>query len=109
MDIDWSKTLVGENQGAIAISGGTNAPVIVKLTAYKATAEQVHSAQGCFGGLVGPISFLTADFSANMPVGGVRWEKLPDYSRVRAAMEVFPVTAAIILPPHPAPSLEYPV
>ena len=109
VDIDWSKAPVGETQGAITISGGTNSPVTVKLTAYKATAEQAREAQGCFGGLVGPISFLAADATVNIPVSGVRWEKLPDYGRVRAAMEVFPVTAATIQPPNPAPTLEYPV
>jgi hypothetical protein len=108
VDIDWSKAPVGQSQGAITISGSTNS-VTVKLTTNKATAEQAREAQGCFGGLVGPISFLAADFSANIPVGGVRWEKLPDYGRVSAAMEVFPVTADTIQPPNPAPTLEYPV
>ena len=108
VDIDWSKAPVGQAQGAITISGGTNS-VTVKLTANKATAEQAREAQGCFGGLAGPISFLAADATANIPVGGVRWEKLPDYGRVSAAMEVFPVTADTIQPPNPAPRLEYPV
>ncbi len=108
VDIDWSKAPVGQTQGAITISGITNS-VTVKLTANKATAEQAREAQGCFGGLVGPISFLAADATANIPVGGVRWEKLPDYGRVSAAMEVFPVTADTIQPPNPAPRLEYPV
>jgi hypothetical protein len=108
VDMDWSKAPVGQTQGAITISGGTNS-VTVKLTANKATAEQARQAQGCFGGLVGPISFLAADAAANIPVGGVRWEKLPDYGRVSAAMEVFPVTADTIQPPNPAPRLEYPI
>jgi hypothetical protein len=109
VDVDWSKAPVGQTQGAITISGGTNAPVTVKLTANKATAEQAREAQGCFGGLVGPISFLAADATANIPVGGVHWEKIPDYGRVSAAMEIFPVTADTIQPPNPAPRLEYPV
>ena len=109
VDIDWSKTPVGQAQGDITISGGTNSPVTVKLTVNKATAEQAREAQGCFGGLVGPISILAADATANIPVGGVRWEKLPDYGRVPAAMEVFPVTADTIQPPNPAPRLEYQV
>ena len=106
--IDWSKAPVGESQGAVTIGGVSNS-VIVKLTANKATAEQAGEAQGCFGGLVGPISFLAADATANVPVGNVRWEKLPDYGRVSAAMEIFPVTADTIQPPNPAPRLEYPV
>ena len=108
VDIDWSKAPVGQTQGAITISGGTNS-VTVKLTANKATAGQAREAQGCFGGLVGPISFLAADATANIPVGNMHWEKLPDYGRVSAAMEVFPVTADTIQPPNPAPRLEYPV
>jgi len=108
VDIDWSKAPVGQSQGAITISGISNS-VTVKVNATKATDEQAREAQGCFGGLVGPIAFLAADATANLPVGGVRWEKLPDYGRVAAAMEVFPVTADTIQPPHPAPRLEYPV
>jgi hypothetical protein len=108
VEVDWSKAPTGKSEGAITISDGTNS-VTVKLTANKATAEQTREAQGCFGGLVGPISFLAADATANIPVGGVRWEKLPDYGRVPVAMEVFPVTADTIQPPNPAPRLEYPV
>ena len=106
--VDWSKAPVGQTQGAVTINGGTNS-VTVNLTANKATAEQAHDAQGCFGGLVGPISFLACDATANIAGGGVRWEKLPDYGRVSTAMEVFPVTANTIQPPNPAPTLEYPV
>ncbi len=109
VDIDWNKAPVGETQGTITISGGTNTPVSVKVSAIKATAEQASEAKGCFGGLTGPISFLAADATANVPVGGVRWEKLPDYGRVSTAMEVFPVTADTIEPPNPSPRLEYPV
>jgi len=108
VDIDWSKAPVGQTQGAITISGGTNSVTVI-LTANKTTAEQERDAQGCFGGLVGPISFLAADVTANIPVGGVRWEELPDYGRVPVAMEVFPVTADTIQSPNPAPRLEYPV
>jgi hypothetical protein len=71
VDIDWSKAPVGQSQGAITISGVSNS-VTVKVTANKATAEQAREAQGCFGGLVGPISFLAADATANIPVNGVR-------------------------------------
>ena len=108
VDIDWNKAPVGQTQGTITITGGTNS-VTVTLTANKANSEQERDALGCFGGLVGPISFLAADATANIPVGNVRWEKLPDYGRVPAAMEIFPVTADTIEPPNPAPRMEYPV
>ena len=108
VDVDWSKTPAGASPGSITIAGISNS-VVVKLTASKATAEQAQAARGCFGSLTGPISFPTAAATANIPVGRVRWEKLPDYGRVSAAMEVFPVTAGTIQPPNPAPRLEYPV
>ena len=108
VNIDWDKAPAGQARGTIAISG-SGRPVTVKLTAVKATAAQAREAQGCFGGLTGPISILAADATANIPVGGMRWGKLPDYGRSPAAMEVFPVTAGTIQPPNPAPRLEYPV
>ena len=108
VNIDWNKAPAGQARGTIAISD-SGPPVAVELTAVKATAEQAREAQGCFGGLTGPISISPADATANIPVGGMRWEKLPDYGRGPAAMEVFPVTADTIQPPNPAPRLEYPV
>jgi hypothetical protein len=83
--------------------------VVVKLSATKATAEQSRQAQGCFGGLTGPIAFTADQAAKNVPAGNVRWEKIPDYGRGPSGMEVFPVTAATIRPPNPAPRLEYPV
>ena len=74
VDVDWGKAPVGQTHGTITISGDTNS-VNVTLTANKATIEQAREAQGCFGGLIGPISFLAADATGNIPVGGVRWEK----------------------------------
>ena len=108
VDIDWDKAPTGQARGTITISG-SGRPVTVKLTAIKATDEQAREAQGCFGGLTGPISIPAAEAAANIPVDGVRWEKLPDYGRGQAAMEIFPVTADTIQPPNPAPRLEYPV
>jgi hypothetical protein len=108
VDVYWSKAPVGRTPGVIIIGGSSNS-VTVKLTTVKASDQQAREAKGCFGGLVGPISFFASDATANIPVGGVRWEKLPDYGRGSAAMEVFPVTADTIQPPNPAPRLEYPV
>jgi hypothetical protein len=108
VDVDWNKAPVGQMEGAITINGSTNS-VTVKLTAIKAGADQVRESQGCFGGLIGPISFLAADATTNIPAGVARWESLPDYGRVSAAMEVFPVTTGTIQPPTSAPHLEYPI
>jgi hypothetical protein len=108
VDIDWSKAPAGQSEGAVTI-GGSTGTVVVKVSAAKATVEQSRQAQGCLGGLTGPIAFTADQAAKNVPVGNVRWEKIPDYGRGPSAMEVFPVTAAAIQPPNPAPRLEYPV
>ena len=79
------------------------------MTAIKASEEQAREAKGAYGGLVGPIAIAAEDATANVPVGDVHWEKIPDYGRGRSAMEVFPVTAASVEPGEEAPRLEYPV
>ncbi len=127
VNIDWDKAPVGETTGTVTIKGvqavrgahgcGAYGPCEstpsaiqkVKVTARKASEEQAREATGAFGGLVGPIAIAAGDATENVPVGNVRWESIPDYGRGRSGMEIFPVTAATILPPNPAPRLEYPV
>ena len=108
VDVDWSKAPVGESQGIVTVSGGSD-PVTIKVNLVKATPEQEQQAKGSFASLSGPIAFSPADATANVPVGNVRWEKIPDFGRVAAAMEIFPVTAESIQPGQPAPRLEYAV
>lgn len=106
VEIDWYMAPVGEVQGSVCISDSVSS-VTVNFTAVKATAKQEREAKGAFGGLVGPIAFLAADAIKNVPVDNVRWENIPDYGRGPSAMEVFPVTAETVIPPEPAPHLEY--
>ena len=108
VDVDWSRAPVGKGQGRVTLTG-TGAPVTVKVTALKAAPEQVRQAQGSFAAMAGPIAIAAADAGRNVPVAGVRWERIPDYGRGPSAMEVVPVTAATIQPPNPAPRLEYPL
>ncbi len=110
VEIDWSKIpKVGvEARGSITITGDA-APITIKVRATKATPDQVSQARGCFGGLFGPIAVAAQDASRNIPTAEARWEKIPDYGRGLSGMEVFPVTAASILPPKAAPCLEYPL
>ncbi len=108
ISIDWGKAPVGQAEGEIAIVDGGES-VTVKLVAQRATEGQLAQAKGCFGGLVGPIAIAPEQASENKDVKGVRWEAIPDYGRYTAGMEIFPTTADSILPPKPAPFLEYPV
>jgi hypothetical protein len=108
VDIDWKKAPAGQASGFISVTDGKETTRI-KVTAIKATAQQEKEARGAFGGLTGPIAIAASDANRNIPAGGTRWEAIPDYGRGRAAMDVFPVTAASVKPGEPAPRLEYDV
>jgi len=108
VEIDWAKLPAGVANGEITITG-TSVPVTVMVVAMKASDEQNTAANGCFASLNGPIAFAATAATRKTEVGGVRWETVPDYGRLDAAMAIYPVTAASILPPNPSPTLEYPV
>ena len=105
--IDWATAPEGESRGNIMISDGSHSET-VQVRAIRATDIQERDAKGCFGGLIGPIAMNASDAVVNMPAGNVRWEAIPDYGRVAAAMSIFPATAESVLPPQNAPVLEYP-
>ncbi len=108
VEIDWEKALTGTSTGMVSVKGKRGA-VDVTVRATKATDEQRREARGRFASLVGPIAIAADAAAANIQAGGVRWEEIPDYGRGASAMSVFPVTADSVLPPDPAPRLEYPV
>ena len=108
IEIDWQKAPVGESSGLISITGKCE-PVMVHIKSIKASEEQVRQARGRFASLAGSISIAVQDAAENIEVRGVKWEKIPDYGRGEYDMSIFPVTAKSVLPPQPAPQLEYPV
>jgi hypothetical protein len=108
VDIDWSKAPEGKSTATIEVSGNRD-KVEIKVPVVKATKEQQRQARGHFASLDGPIAISAADATTNTAVNGVSWQAIPDYGREAFALEVFPVTAASILPPNPAPKLEYPI
>jgi hypothetical protein len=108
VEIDWNMVPEGQVRGSIRITG-RRGDVTVGLKAVRATAQQTLEARGCFGGLIGPISFAAAAATKCTEAGKVRWERLPDYGRGTAAMTVFPVTAESSQPPAQAPEMEYPI
>jgi hypothetical protein len=107
VDIDWTKLPPGTATGYITVKGIQ--VVKVKVTALKAAPDEEAQAKDAFGGLIGPIAVAAADASRIVPVGSVRWEAIPDYGRLGAAMEVFPVTAPHVTRPSNSPRLEYDV
>jgi len=94
--------------GAVVVQG-TSGRQSIRVKAMKATPDQVKAAAGAFGSLAGPIAIAVDSATRNVAVDGVRWEAVPDYGRVKAAMTPMPVTARSFADPKTAPRLEYPV
>lgn len=110
VDIDWTKVPDGQSEGSIEVSSGDGSPAVsIAVSALKASADQTRAAKGCWGGLSGPFSIPADGFERNAPAGNVRWETIPDYGRVEAAMSIFPVNAPSIVDPAKAPRLDYPI
>ena len=106
VDIDWNQAPVGQSSGAIKIEGSPRSAE-VKVVITKLTAEDEQSARGSFGVMDGPIGINAQDAAANVAAGTVHWANIPDYGFGVSAMSIFPVTAASIEPPAPAPHLDY--
>jgi hypothetical protein len=106
VDIDWTKAPVGESTGTIVVESGERSDRI-QVSISKVSDNDFRAAQGAFAIVNGPIAFNAQDAVDNVAVGNVRWEKIPDYGPGISAMSIFPVTAASIQSPLPAPHMNY--
>lgn len=107
VEIDWAKAPTGAATGTISVRGNRGT-VVVKVPTIKATAAQALGAKGRFASLAGPIAIAAPD-GRRVAAAGANWVELPDYGRGASALSIHPVTAGSILPPAPAPAVEYPV
>lgn len=107
IDVDWAKAPVGKSKATIAVKGDTT--ISVRLDAVRATPQQEKDARGAFGGLAGAFAVPVTAFARSVPVGAVRWDTIPDFGRVKAAMSIFPVDAQSFPYPTRAPRLAYPI
>lgn len=117
VDIDWDKVPEGKSTATIRVSDGTvnvsdgvvSQRVSVRVNVEKLPTDKAHAAKGRWGSVSAAFSIPANGFGRNVPSGGARWDAIPDYGRVDAAMSIFPVDAAHIADPAQAPRLEYPI
>jgi len=107
IDVDWNRAPVGKAKATISVKGDTT--ITVWLDAVRATPQQEKDSHGAFGGLGRAFAVPVTAFTRSIPVGGVRWDAIPDYGRVAAALSIFPVDAPSFPDPMHAPRLEYPI
>ncbi|HEY6338667.1 MAG TPA: glycosyl hydrolase 115 family protein, partial [Candidatus Sulfotelmatobacter sp.] len=120
VSVDWGKAPKGSSTGYVSITrAGANAEA-VKVKAEASNPPQ--PARASLRGFVEADGYVSIEAehytrranshsSHQNSIGqdSPRWEKIEDYGRTLSGMTLFPVTAASILPPAPAPCLEYDV
>ena len=106
VSIDWNRVPRGDNSGTISISQRGGTTVQVHLQVLWPPTPSRDSLQG-FVEANHYVSIEAAQFSNKTSTGRIHWENIPNFGETLSGMTVFPVTAASILPPNIAPSLEY--
>jgi hypothetical protein len=104
--IDWNRVPRGENAGTVSISQRSGATIFVHLVASNPTRPSRKELQG-FVENNHYVSIEAAHFTNRTSEGAAHWTNLPDFGETLSGMTIFPVTAASVLPPQPAASLEY--
>ncbi|MGB8480416.1 MAG: glycosyl hydrolase 115 family protein [Acidobacteriaceae bacterium] len=104
--IDWNQVPPGDNAGIISISQRSGQTIAVHLAASNPTTPSRKDLQG-FVENNHYVSIEAAHFTSRTSQGAVHWTNLPDFGETLSGMTIFPVTAASVLPPQPAASLEY--
>jgi hypothetical protein len=107
VSIDWKNAPAGVQEGTIVVAGddGESVSIAVPVVNVPSVSQAAH---GAFGNLTEAFTIPASAAAKNVTADGGKWEPMPDYGRVAAAMEVFPVTANSTSPPQ-APHLDYPI
>jgi len=108
VSIDWAKVPQGVSSGVVVIQQKDGPAVTVRVN----TLDPVTPTPSTLDGFVETHHYVSIDaahYTRRTTASGVRWGNIPNYGETLSGMTVFPVTAASILPPKPAPTLEYKV
>ncbi len=104
--IDWNSAPRGQSFGSVVIQQKDGQAVTVRVQALNPSTPSRDSLDG-FVEANHYVSIEAEHFTRETPVGSLQWERIPGFGETLGGMEVFPVTAASLEPPQPAPTLEY--
>jgi hypothetical protein len=108
VSIDWEHAPIGSAKGTVTVLREGGETVSIQLSTVR-SATVTRESVNAFGGLTGPTAIAAEAATRNVPAGGVRWQRIPDYGRGASGMSIFPVTAASANPPEKSACLEYDV
>ena len=104
--IDWNQVRPGENSGTVSISQRSGPTIAVHLVASNPATPSRKNLDG-FVENNRYVSIEASHFTSSTSDGATHWTNLPDFGETLSGMTIFPVTAASVLPPQSAASLEY--
>lgn len=106
VSIDWPKVPHGHNKGSILIRQKSDSSITVGVRAFNPVSPTRPHLTG-FVEARHYVSINAAHFTSRSAADGDHWTNIRGYGETLSAVTAFPVTAASILPPKPAPTLDY--
>ena len=104
--IDWGAISQGEATGAIQIQQKDGPAITVRVHAFNPATPPRDALEG-FVETNHLVSIEAEHFTARTASGEAHWDRIPNFGETLSGMTVFPITAASLEPPQPAPILEY--
>jgi len=104
--VDWTQAPQGSNDGDIVIQQENGPAVTVEVKELNPATPTREDLQG-FVEARHYVSIDAAHFTSETSAAEARWVNIPDYGETLSGMTILPVTAPSVLPPVPAPTLEY--
>jgi hypothetical protein len=109
VSIDWKTVPAGTSKATVTVAAEGMKPVkiAVKAVSIDVPVKNAYEVYGC--AIPAPIVIPASGFVAKRGIKGAIWQQVAGLGRWGSAMAVFPLPAPSILPPDPAPTMEYSV
>lgn len=104
--VDWDQVRQPRNDGVISIIQDHGQAVTVRVVALRPT-EPTPATLGGFVEAGHLVSIEASHVSRATSAGDIHWVNIPRFGETLSGMTILPVTAPSLLPPAPAPTLEY--
>ncbi len=106
LTVNWENVPMDVEKGTLKISRPGGESVAIDVPVVRKTDVAPDTLEGFVEGN-GIVSIEAEHFTANVPAGHARWERIEGYGRTLSAMTIMPVTAGSVNPPSASPCLEY--
>jgi len=109
VSVDWKTIPAGTSNATVTVTADGMKPVkiAVKAVSVDLPVKNANEVYGC--AVPGPIVIPASGFAAKRGIKGANWQSVTGLGRWNNAMAIFPLPAPSVLPPDPAPTLEYSV